>query len=289
MKTIVIKDLKKNYGKVAAVNGVSLEIERGEVFGFLGPNGAGKTTTIRCLLDFIRPTSGSITIMGKDSVSQSVDVKREVGYLSGDVRLYGNWTGADHINLVKKLRGCATDASKLIDRLNFNVKVRAKNLSSGNKQKLGLILALAHRPKVIILDEPTVGLDPLLQNTVYDLLLEAKKEGATIFMSSHYLHEVELACDRVGIIKNGAMVEIDTINNIKNKRLYKVKASFNQPVEVDLGETVTVTKTGENMIEAHVRGDINPLVKKLGHYDLKDLEIERASLEDIFMEFYRKD
>lgn len=287
MKTLVIKDLKKKYGKVQAVNGISLGIEKGEVFGFLGPNGAGKTTTIRCILDFIRPSGGSITILGKDSVKDSVSIKKEIGFLSGDVRLYDNWTGEDHISLVAGVRGGAKIADELVGRFGFNPKIRAKNLSSGNKQKLGLILALMHEPKVLILDEPTVGLDPLLQNTLYEILNEFRSKGTTIFMSSHYLREVEVVCDRVAIIKDGVVVATESINNLKRMKLHRVTASFDQPVKNDFADEVATISADNKTIELKVKGDINQIVKKLSRYKLHDLEIERASLEEIFLEFYR--
>ncbi|MEK9156420.1 MAG: ABC transporter ATP-binding protein [Patescibacteria group bacterium] len=289
MSAIEIKNLKKFYGRTKAVSDISLSIAKGEIFGFLGPNGAGKTTTIRCLLDFIRPTSGSIKIDGKDSRLESVAVRQRIGYLSGDVRLYENWTGQDHIGLMQKIRGRSGVANDLIRRLDFNPKAKTKNLSSGNRQKLGLILALMHEPDVLILDEPTVGLDPLLQNTIYEILREFKQKGRTVFMSSHYLREVELVCDRVGIIRNGLLVASEIISNLKKMRLYHVSVFFSEPTKVNFGEAAQVIRSSGTTAELHVQGDINPLIEKISRYKLRDLEIERASLEDIFMEYYEKE
>ena len=188
---IEIVDLKKRFGSVKAVDGVTFKAEQGEAFGFLGPNGAGKTTTIRCLMDFIRPTSGKISIFGKDAQKDSVELKKLIGYLPGNVKLYGNWNGWDHIRFIESIRGKSKNVDDLIQKLDFNPKVRFHSLSSGNKQKLGLILTLMNEPKLLVMDEPTVGLDPLLQNTIYGLLNDLKKKGTTIFVSSHNLPEVE--------------------------------------------------------------------------------------------------
>lgn len=209
MNIIEVQGIKKYFGKIRALDGVSFQVQRGEIFGFLGPNGAGKTTLIRCLLDFLRPTSGEIKILERNLI----------GYLSGDVRLYDGWTGKDHIRFLESLRGQKSIAEKLITELNFNPQIKFKALSSGNKQKLGLILALMFKPELIIMDEPTLGLDPLLQNTIYELLIEAQKNGSTIFMSSHNLTEVEKLCHRVGIIKDGKLLTIESIGELKEKRM----------------------------------------------------------------------
>ena len=287
---IEVHNLTKTFGKFTAVDSISFNVEKGEIFGFLGPNGAGKTTTIRCFMDFIRPTSGSISILDLDSQKDSVGIKKEVCFLSGDVRLNDNWTGAEHFSLVENLNGKSDILSSLIEQLDFNPKIKAKTLSSGNKQKLGLILALMHQPKVLILDEPTVGLDPLLQNTIYEILRQFRQKGCTIFMSSHNLREVEVVCDRVGIIKNGKMVALETIANLKRLALHKVKAYFEKAIDPALFDhQVDIIKSTANFLEMQTKGDINTLIKTLSQQKLQDLEIERASLEDIFMEYYRKE
>lgn len=291
MKAIEIKGLKKKFGFITAVDDISLDIQKGEIFGFLGPNGAGKTTTIRCMMDFIRPTAGSIKVLGLDAQAQSVEAKSKIGFLSGDVRLYDNWTGQDHIEFVEKARGSSKIAAELSSRLEFNPKMKFKNYSSGNKQKLGLILALMHEPEVLILDEPTIGLDPLLQNTIYEILREHRQKGKTVFMSSHYLREVEMVCDRVGIIKKGKMVALETIDILKRMRLYRVTARFEEKADKNL-----FVKAGANIVDYNghilvmqVKGDINPVMVELAKHRVMDVEIERASLEDIFMEYYRKE
>ncbi|MBU0707501.1 ABC transporter ATP-binding protein, partial [Patescibacteria group bacterium] len=227
MSTIEVKDFKKHYGKVKAVDGVSFNVEPGEIFGFLGPNGAGKTTTIRTMMDFMRPTAGKITILGLDSVDDTVQLKGKIGYLSGEIRLYSKWTGKEHIDFVRSLNSKKKDTSKeLIGRFGLDPSVKTKQLSTGNRQKLGIIMALMLEPEVLIMDEPTTGLDPLLQNTVYDLLREVTQQGSTVFVSSHNLAEVDKMCDKVGIIKNGKMVAIESVQSLKQKRMHIAEAHF---------------------------------------------------------------
>ena len=191
MNAIEVKNLKKHFGKIKAIDGIDFSVEKGEIYGFLGPNGAGKTTTIRCLMDFIRPTEGSITILGKDAQKHSVELNKKIGYLSGQVHLYDKWTGQQHIDFIKATNGTEDIAEKLIKRFDFDPAMKTKKLSSGNRQKLGIIMAFMTKPELLICDEPTNALDPLLQHEVYELLKEARDGGATVFMSSHNLPEVE--------------------------------------------------------------------------------------------------
>lgn len=288
MKVIEVKNLKKYFSKTKAVNDISFSIEKGEIFGFLGPNGAGKTTTIRCLMDFLRPDSGSINILGKDAQKDEVELKKDIGYLSGSVKLYDKWTGQAHIDYFKKLNGKHNIISDLIKRFDFNPKVKAKNLSSGNRQKLGIILAFMFEPKLLIFDEPTNALDPILQNEVYELIKEQVEKGATVFMSSHNLGEVERVCSRVGIIREGKIVAEESILKLKDKKLYDIKVCLEDREDLKnlKADGLEIAQELPNCLILKVKGDLNPLIKKLGQYKLKDLNIERASLEDIFLEFY---
>jgi len=289
MQAIDVQSLTKNFRKTKAIDSVSFSVAQGEIFGFLGPNGAGKTTTIRCIMDFIRPTSGTIRLLGLDAQKQSVELKRKIGYLSGYVRLYDRWTGIEHIAFANKLCDVPNDAKPLIDRLNFNPSIRAKDLSSGNRQKLGLILALLNKPELIIMDEPTNALDPLLQNSVYELLTEAQKRGATIFMSSHNLAEVDRVCTKVCIIKNGKLVATESISNLKKMRMYGVHAHFVGPVDRRQFEKIgaLITEHRNDYVTMKVKGDISPMIKLLNALPLRDLQIEHATLEDIFIEYYK--
>lgn len=291
---IEIENLQKHFGrgkkKVKAIDGISFSVRMGEIFGFLGPNGAGKTTTIRCLMDFIRPTSGSVRIFGKDAQQAGVELKSEIGYLSGSVRLHPNWTGKDHISYLAKLNGGAPRAEELIERLDFNPRIKTKKLSSGNRQKLGIILALMHNPDLIVLDEPTNALDPLLQQTVYALLAEAKDRGATVFMSSHNLNEVERICDRVAIVKGGKLLTTESIAGLRAKRLCTVKARFSSPVRNEYLRMVpnaTLARTDGMSAVFRIRADVVPALRFLCQLPLRDIETQNATLEEMFMEHYQ--
>jgi ABC-2 type transport system ATP-binding protein len=290
MPVIEVKNLQKYFGKTKAVDDISLTVEKGEIFGFLGPNGAGKTTTIRCLMDFIRPTAGSIQILGLDSKKDSVPIKKKVGFLSGLVHLYDKWTGAEHIDFTRRLNGTKDIVEELIGRFDFDPNIKAKNLSSGNRQKLGIILAFMSQPEVLILDEPTNALDPLLQNEMYELLKKVTKDGATIFMSSHNLSEVDKICHHVGIIKQGKMVATESIQSLKDKRMNKVQVQFADHFDKNefVFEGVQIVHALPDSLILNVKGDINQLLRKLSTHTLKDFHIEHAPLEDIFMEFYEK-
>lgn len=291
MKNVIeIKDLKKYFGKTHAVDGVSFEVKKGEVFGFLGPNGAGKSTTIRCLMDFIRPTEGKITVLSLDSKEDSVVLKRKIGYLSGNVRLFDKWTGWEHIRFVESIRGKSENVNELIEKLDFDPKKKFKQLSSGNKQKLGLILALMSDPELIVMDEPTVGLDPLLQNSIYELLNDFKKRGKTILISSHNLPEVERLCDRVGIIKQGKMVAVETLKELAGKRLHRVEVRFTEkvkPKEFQFDGVENIEELPDGLIFS-VSGDLNPVLGRLSKYKVTDLAITHADLEDVFLKFYER-
>jgi len=294
---IEITDLKKYFSSlgtrgrdlIKAVDGISFQVEKGEVFGFLGPNGAGKTTVIRCFMDFIRPTAGNIKIFGDDAHQESVSLNKRIGYLPGNVQLYDKWTGQEHIDFIERLKGRTRDAKDLIKRFDFDPHRKFKHYSSGNKQKLGLILALMHQPELIIMDEPTLGLDPLLQNEIYDIFDEMQERGHTIFVSSHNLPEVQRICDRVGIIKEGKLVGIETVSALGEKRLRRITARFDAKFEKEdfrFDGVERIEDLSDGLILT-VRGDINPIVKKLAGHKLLDLEISHATLEDVFLEFYK--
>lgn len=288
MSTIEVKNLKKYFKDTKAVDDVSFTVEKGEVFGFLGPNGAGKTTTIRMIMDFIRPTGGSISILGLDAQKDTVELKKKIGYLSGELKLYKNWTGQDHINFVKNLNGHDDIADEIAKRFGFDPSLKVKTLSSGNRQKLGIIMAFMTRPEILIMDEPTNALDPLLQNEMYELIQEVASQGTTVFMSSHNLSEVDKVCSKVAIIKKGKIVATESIKNLKDKRLYTVTAHFNDTFDKAKFniDDVNIIKEMQAGIILNVKGDINNVISILSQHKLKDLLIEHASLEDIFMEYY---
>lgn len=289
-KVIEIKDLNKHFGKLHAVDGINLEVNKGEIFGFLGPNGAGKSTTIRCLMGFNKPTSGTIKVFGYDMAIESVKAKKHIGYLSSNVKLYDSWSGWDHIHFFENVRGKSKNIDELIERLDFDPNAKFRHLSSGNKQKLGLILALMNEPDLLIMDEPTVGLDPLLQFEIYKLLLEMRDRGATIFISSHNLPEIERLCGRVAVIRNGKLVAVESIKSIGEKKLHKIEVHFGDKFlasEFNIKGVTKIEEIGDGLIIT-AGTELTSLLKLITKHDITDIEVTHASLEDVFLKFYEK-
>ncbi len=284
--------LTKFYGRNRGVEDVTLVVEAGTTFGFLGPNGAGKTTTIRCLLGMLKPTSGESRVFGERVTLDGAALRGRIGYVAGDVRLFERETGAWHIDYIARLRGApAPSATELIDRLEFDPSRKVRELSKGNKQKLALIVGLMHDPELLILDEPTSGLDPLNQETVFEIVGERVARGATLFLSSHILSEVERVCERVGIVRAGHLVAEEDVSDLIAKHLRDVSVTFAGPVPagaLDGIEGLTdVTPSGDVTLSARIRGDaIDTLVKRLAAHELADLTIAHAKLEDVFREYY---
>ncbi len=283
--------LTKNYGAQLGIEEVYLEVKRGEVFGYLGPNGAGKTTTIRTLLDFIRPTGGSATIFGLDVRQSSVAIHRRIGYLNGELALYDDMTGEDLLKYLGNLRG-GLDwqyVKELASRFQCDLSRRIQGLSLGNKQKLGLLQAFMHKPELLILDEPTNGLDPLMQHEFYDLLSEMKKEGRTIFLSSHILPEVEKVCDRVGIIRQGKLITVETIESLKSHSIRQLEIHFAAPVPKDKFTNIMGVRdivVQDNLLTCTVVGSLDALVKAAARFEVANIISREPSLEDIFMTYY---
>ncbi len=290
---IQTNNLTKKYGGVVALQDLNLEVHQGEVFGYLGPNGAGKTTTIRTLLDLIRPTSGSATLLGLDSRRDSVKIHAQVGFLPSEMTLYHNMTGRQYIQFVERARGvaCMPEAQRLAERLDYDLSRSLEGLSTGNRRKMGLITALMHRPPLLILDEPSSGLDPLMQQTFNEFIREIKAEGRSVFLSSHNLPEVEALCDRVGILRAGKLVTVETIQALAGLRFRWFVLDFQQAVEVGkfkaLPNVTALEANPENTrLRLQVSGAIDPLIKLAAHYSLHDLSVEHPSLEETFLEFY---
>jgi ABC-2 type transport system ATP-binding protein len=288
---ITTKNLGKSFGSVRALSGLSLEIAEGEIFGFLGPNGAGKTTTIRLLLGFLRPSAGSATILGWDSWREPARAHEEIGYLPGDVRLYDFMTGAAFLTLMARLRGRweIDSGRRLAERLGLDLSRRIKTYSRGTRQKLGLVQALMHTPRLLVLDEPTASLDPLVQEEVYDILREQRAAGTTVFFSSHVLSEVEKVCDRVGIIRSAQLAAVKTVEDLRACAPRRIRVMLaERPVRpIELPGAAQVSADGATLT-FDIRGDINPLVRRLAELQLADLTIEPARLEDIFFDFYEE-
>ena len=285
--------LTKYYGKRLGIEDVDLEVKRGEVFGYLGPNGAGKTTTIRTLLDFIRPTRGSATVFGLDIRQSSVDIHSRVGYLNGELALYNDMTGEDLLKYLGNLRG-GLDwqyVKALATRFGCDLPRRIQGLSLGNKQKLGLLQAFMNKPELIILDEPTNRLDPLMQHEFYDLLTENKKEGRTIFLSSHILPEVEKMCDRVGIIRQGKLVTVETIEILKSHSVRKLEIHFTRAVPKEKFNNLPGVRdvvVQDTLLTCNVVGSLDALVKAASQFEVMNIISHEPSLEDIFMTYYNE-
>ena len=288
MSAIKFNNVSKSFSKTIAVNRNNLSVERGEIFGFLGPNGAGKTTSIRCLMDFIRPDVGTIEVLGMDSRRDSVTLKSKIGYLSAEHHLHNDWTGKEHIQFVSQLRNLKSTTKNLSDKLVFDPTVKVKNLSTGNRQKLAIILAYLGEPELIIMDEPTQGLDPILQNQFYIIAEDYSKAGGTIFMSSHNLTEVERLCQSVAIINKGKIVNEETLESLKAKSMHKITLSYKQPISYPFGslKNVSVVSKSSNGIVFKVSGSLDEILHQISMLPIKDIEIVRANLDEIFMEYY---
>lgn len=293
---IFTQGLVKNYGIVQALKGVDLEVQPGEIYGFLGPNGAGKTTTIRCFLDLIRPQAGTVRVLGIDPQADPVAVRTRVGYLPGELRLPENMTGEDALRFLINLRGRNSDwhfASELAQRLEVDLKRLIRNLSHGNKQKLGVVQALMHRPELLLLDEPTLGLDPLMQQEVLRMMREAQAEGATVFFSSHIISEVETLAEKVAIIREGVIVEVVEVATLQQRALRRAHIRFHKRVDSQaiekLPEVRLLSKGDGNDLWIEVKGDMDRLLKTVTQYPVMDLETHRPSLEEIFMAYYKAD
>jgi ABC-2 type transport system ATP-binding protein len=290
---IRIENLTKLYGSDVGVRDLTFSVTPGEVFGYLGPNGAGKTTTIRLILDLIRPSSGRIEVLGLDSRRDSVAVRRRLGYVPGDLALYEGLTGREHLNYFASLRGGIDWAyvDALAERLDLDLSRQVRQLSKGNKQKVGLVQAFMHRPELVVLDEPTAGLDPLMQQEFYRLVRERTADGGTVFLSSHVLAEVEHVADRVGIIREGELAVVEEVRALKEKALRRVDVTFVRPVTGEAFSAVpglrAVEVDGASVVFS-LAGSVDPLVKALARFEVETIATHEPDLEEIFLAYYRR-
>ena len=289
MSIIEIKSLSKSYGKNRGINDVNLMVNKGEIFGFIGPNGAGKSTTIKLLLNLIFPTSGEAKIFGLDCVTETEKIKESVGYVPSEVRYYDNMTVKELLNYAKSFRknvdnGYVEELCKIFDvELTKNIS----ELSLGNKKKVAIVQALLHKPQLLILDEPTNGLDPLIQQKLFDTLLKVKESGTTIFLSSHNLTEVEEFCDRVAIIKEGKIIEVRNIADFAHKKVKRVTVKLDENIQEQLTAIgAEKLESDKNSVTFNYNGDINKLLSVITKYKLEDLVIEEKKLSEVFMSYY---
>ena len=285
--------LTKTYGSERGIADVSLEVRRGEVFGFLGPNGAGKTTTIRTLLDLIRPTSGAALVLGLDSHRDSTAIRARTGSVGGDFDYDPRLTGRELLAYVASLRGIDTRgrAAQLAQRLEADLSRPIGELSHGNRQKIGLINAFVHEPELLILDEPTSGFDPLMQEEFLTLAGEQRELGRTVFLSSHDLDEVQRVCDRVGVIREGRLVAVERVSDLIGHSYRQVRIEFAdavEPREFEALEGVRSVHSEGRLLTFTVGGPLDPVVKLAARHDVLDLEVGHPSLEEIFVAIYGK-
>ena len=286
--------LAKSYGSHRGIVDVDLEVQQGEVFGFLGPNGAGKTTTIRILLDLIRPTSGKAYVFEIESSADPAAIHRRIGYLPGEFTLYDRLTGAQTLEYFGNLRGGVDKAyrAELIERFDLDAGRRFKEYSKGNQQKVGLVAALQHKPELLLLDEPTSGLDPLVQQTFFTVLREQVAAGSTVFLSSHVLSEVERSCDRVAIIREGRLVQVDRVDALRDLAHHQVELRFagDPPVGEFKGLAgVSDVEVEDHLIRLRVLGPITPVVQAAARLGVTDFLSREPSLEETFLAQYGRE
>jgi len=286
------QNLSKVYsGTTRALDNLNLDVQRGEIFGYLGPNGAGKTTTIRLLLDLIRPTAGTAALLGMDARRDSIAIKQRIGYLPAELNLWDKQTAQQIVQFVGQARGSydANYVHTLAERLQFDLSKKVRSYSTGNKRKLGLIIALMNKPDLLILDEPSSGLDPLMQQTFYQLMQEARAEGRTVFLSSHILSEVQAICDRVAILRGGQLQAVQRVDELTHTDFRHVTLRFREPVAAAIIASVPgvseVTSEGK-ALRFQLVGEVDPLLRAISPYYLEDIEIAEPTLEEVFLKFY---
>jgi ABC-2 type transport system ATP-binding protein len=289
MNAIATTSLGKRYGDTVALADLDLQIKQGEVYGYLGPNGAGKTTTIRLLLGLHRPTSGHVELFGIDAWRDPVAAHRRVAYVAGEPFLWPALTGAETLEFLARLRG-GTDVSyraQLVERFKLDTNKRVRALSKGNRQKVQLIAAFASRAELLILDEPTAGLDPLMEVAFRDTVAEAKQRGASVFLSSHILSEVEALCDRVGILRAGRLVDEGTLAQLRHLGAQTIEVAFDGPApQLDGLQGVHATSAGPNALRLEVSGNVGPVIAALAAHPVVALTSREPSLEEIFLHHY---
>lgn len=288
---IDIQNLTKQYGKQRGIDNVSFSVEKGEIFGFIGPNGAGKSTTIRTLLALIHSTSGSATIFGKDCIEDAPSIAQNIGYLPSETFFYEGMTVKELLDYTAKLyqKDCSKRIKELSERLKLDTGRKIRDLSFGNKKKVGIVAGLLHSPKLIILDEPTSGLDPLMQDTFFEILKEENKKGATILFSSHILSEVQKMCDRIAILKEGKVISVQSIHELRASTYKRIQLRTKDSIsEQELSlDGISQFEQREDEINFMYNGNVSQLINSFSNLEIADIFIEEPSLEEIFMHYYQ--
>ena len=284
-----IDKLSKYYGKIKGIENLSLELNKGEIFGFIGPNGAGKSTTIKCIMNLINKNSGDIYIDGKINSKDDLELKEIIGYLPSEISLYDDMTVKQILDYNAQFykKDTSFKRKELVTKFQLDESKKVEQLSLGNLKKLGIVLALVHDPKLIILDEPTSGLDPIMQDVFYNILKEEREKGNTIFYSTHVLSEIKKICDRVGIIKDGNLIKVETLKEMKNNNLVIVTIKSRKIANIKTELKFKILEETEEEIKILYNDDINKLIKLLECYNLEKLLIEELSIEDMFIHYYK--
>lgn len=284
-----IDKLSKYYGKIKGIENLSLELNEGEIFGFIGPNGAGKSTTIKCIMNLINKNSGDIYIAGKINNKDDLELKEIIGYLPSEISLYDDMTVKQILDYNAQFykKDTSFKRKELVTKFQLDESKKIEQLSLGNLKKLGIVLALVHDPKLIILDEPTSGLDPIMQDVFYNILKEEREKGNTIFYSTHILSEIKKICDRVGIIKDGNLIKVETLKEMKNNNLVIVTIKSRKIANIKTELKFKILEETEEEIKILYNDDINKLIKLLECYNLEKLLIEELSIEDMFIHYYK--
>jgi len=289
MNAIEFNNLTKYYGKSRGIIDVTFNVKEGEIFGFIGPNGAGKSTTIRTMLSLIYPTSGSVTIFGKDAIEFGPEIRKEIGYLPSEIFYYDKMKVIDLLNYSASFydKDCSKRIQELSEIMELDLNRKIQDLSYGNKKKVGIVQGLLHSPKLLILDEPTSGLDPLMQQKFFNLISEENKKGATVLFSSHILGEVQQLCDRVAIIKDGRIVSVQDVKALAhdNYKKFRITGENLNSGKFDF-EGITNLVESDTKVKFFFKGDINKVVNVISKLKLDDIVIEEPTLEEIFMHYY---
>jgi len=296
-KIIETNGLTKYYpGGIIGIEDLSLSVEEGEIYGFLGANGAGKTTTIRLLVNLVFPTRGNARVFGKDAVKHHIEICKDIGYIPSSVRPHNHMTGDDFLNYMGKLSGnCDINYRKYLlkkfEMSDKDLQRKIKEYSTGMARKLALIQTFQHKPRLLIMDEPTEGLDPIMQHTFYELVKEYGNNGGTVFISSHHLLEVEQVCHRAAIIRNGKLAAVEKINEVMKCMIRTIQVKFKNPVDIALiqCDDWDIDSFKGTMLTAKIKGDIDKIIKLLSRFEILDISLPKPSLQDVFLDYYREE